>query len=119
MGIASRRFVILHHIGCEQPHWDFLLEQEEALATWQLYQDPLAGGKELFRIQDHRKMYLDYEGPIEGGRGEVNRVCAGTYELIEHNSQLWRVRFASDGLAGRFDLSLQEDNRWLMAEMGE
>ena len=36
MSIASRRFVILHHVGCERPHWDFLLEQEGALATWQL-----------------------------------------------------------------------------------
>ena len=64
-------------------------------------------------------MYLDYEGPISGNRGEVTRVCAGTYELLEQNSQLWRVRFESQGLAGRFELRLQEDNHWVMAKVGE
>ena len=119
MGTSSRRFVILHHVGCERPHWDFLLEQDQSLATWQLYHDPLAGGKELFRIEDHRKLYLDYEGPIEGDRGEVSRVCAGTYSLLEKNSQLWRVRLTSVVLEGEFELRRQEDRRWLLTKIGE
>ncbi len=117
MSTASRRFVILHHVGCERPHWDFLLEQDESLATWQLYHDPLAEGKEeweLFRIADHRKFYLDHEGPLSDNRGELLRVCGGTYELREQNSQAWTVRLVSAVLAGEFELRLAEGERWLM-----
>ncbi len=118
MSTASRRFVILRHIGCEKPHWDFLLEQDQTLATWQLYHDPLAGGNELFQIEDHRKLYLDYEGQLEGDRGEVHRVCAGTYTLLEKNSQLWRVRLASAALTGEFELRWEEDRRWVLVKIG-
>lgn len=30
------------------------------------------------RLPDHRRLYLDYEGEIAGGRGRVTRVAAGT-----------------------------------------
>jgi hypothetical protein len=28
---------------------------------------------------DHRLLYLDYEGPVSGGRGTVTRVDAGSF----------------------------------------
>ncbi len=122
MGCAPRRFVILHHVGHDRPHWDFMLEEDESLATWRLYHDPLAVGKEgleLFRIGDHRKVYLDYEGPVSGDRGEVKRVCQGTYELLENNSQVWRIRLSSVELEGVFELRLSEKDRWVLTKIGE
>lgn len=32
------------------------------------------------RIADHRRIYLEYEGPLSGGRGEVSRVARGAFE---------------------------------------
>lgn len=34
------------------------------------------------RLPDHRRLYLDYEGEIAGGRGRVTRVAAGTCRTI-------------------------------------
>lgn len=31
------------------------------------------------RIDPHRRVYLDYEGPVSGGRGTVRRVAAGAH----------------------------------------
>ncbi len=120
MAEPAKRFVILHHTCCDRPHWDFLLEEEQALATWQLYHDPLAEGKEeweLFRIADHRKFYLDHEGSVPGDRGEVRRVCGGSYALREKNSQAWTIRLRSAALAGEFELRLADGERWLMRKV--
>ena len=122
MAEPALRFVLLHHTSCDRPHWDFLLEQEDALATWQLYHDPLAEGKEeweLFRIADHRKFYLDHEGPLSDNRGDLLRVCSGTYAVRGQNSQAWTVRLTSAALAGEFELRLAEGERWLMRKVAE
>jgi hypothetical protein len=34
------------------------------------------------RLPDHRRRYLNYEGPIEGARGQVQRETKGRYEAI-------------------------------------
>ena len=121
MAEPVKRFVILHHTSCDRPHWDFLLEQDASLATWQLYHDPLAEAKEeweLSRIADHRKFYLDHEGPVPGNRGEVQRVCSGTYALLEKNSQAWTIHLRSAALAGEFELRRVEGEQWLMRRVG-
>ncbi len=118
---AAGRFVILHHVGYGRPHWDFMLEQDESLATWRVYHDLLEVGKEeweLLRIGDHRPAYLDYEGAVSGGRGEVRRVCGGSYELREKNSQAWTVRLRSAALTGEFELRCVEGEQWLMRKAG-
>lgn len=33
------------------------------------------------RLPDHRAMYLDYEGPVSGGRGTVIRVAEGKMKV--------------------------------------
>ncbi len=40
----------------------------------------------LTLLDSHRRMYLDYQGPIAGGRGNVTRVDRG--DAVIH---LWRV----------------------------
>ncbi len=118
---AAGRFVILHHVGYGRPHWDFMLEQDESLATWRVYHDLLEVGKEewkLLRIGDHRPAYLDYEGEVSGGRGEVRRVCSGSYALRDKNSQAWAIRLTSAALAGEFELRRVEGEQWLMSKVG-
>ena len=69
------RFVVQYHI-CDDEHYDFMIEAEEALVTFRIpindLQD-MQNGSEIRaeKIQDHRKEYLEYEGPVSGGRGQV------------------------------------------------
>ena len=72
------RFVILEH---DHPvlHWDFMLEAGDVLRTWRLSAPPIRGAiVAAERIGDHRRLYLDYEGPVSDGRGNVVRWDAGS-----------------------------------------
>jgi hypothetical protein len=76
---AAPRYVILEH---DHPHlhWDFMLEAGEVLRTWRLAAPPAAGGTVPAEPSfDHRQAYLDYEGPVGGGRGRVRRWDAGSF----------------------------------------
>ncbi|MEM8873908.1 MAG: hypothetical protein AAGD32_06570 [Planctomycetota bacterium] len=74
------RYVVLHHTGYDEDHFDVMVERERGgvLRTWRSATWPISGT--VTPIHDHRRKYLDYEGPISGGRGEVRRVAAGTCE---------------------------------------
>ena len=81
----ASRFVILHHQLDDGEHWDFMLERGEVLLTWRLDREPIdrsALPLKATRIEDHRRVFLTYEGPISGRRGVVSRVDEGT-ALIE------------------------------------
>lgn len=88
------RFVILEH---DHPHlhWDLMLEDGDTLRTWRLDQAPTdwtrVDGEELV---PHRRVYLDYEGEVSGGRGWVKRWDWGEYEPIHilHDRELHRYR---------------------------
>ena len=95
----TRRFAILLHTGQGLPHYDLLLESSDApaglLATWQFAAAPLevAAGESLpcQKLPDHRRAYLEYEGPISGGRGEVRCIAAGEYTLLEQREDVWCI----------------------------
>jgi|YNPMSStandDraft_1061717.scaffolds.fasta_scaffold00672_2 hypothetical protein len=77
------RFVVLEHDSPRGRHWDLMLEQEGKLRTWALAAPPdTAGPIPAEALADHRLAYLDYEGPISGGRGQVRRWDAGLYEPL-------------------------------------
>lgn len=86
------RFAILTH---DWPafHWDFLLEppidgefdESPPLWTWRLLGEPDSAAEiACERLPDHRRRYLDYEGPVSGDRGTVKHWDSGTYEVISH-----------------------------------
>jgi hypothetical protein len=72
-----------------------MLERDGALMTWRLLGLPEAWQADTVsetpiaaeRIADHRLDYLAFEGPISGARGEVHRVDAGEYLLIEESPE--------------------------------
>ncbi|MBA3313841.1 MAG: hypothetical protein M3552_11160 [Planctomycetota bacterium] len=73
------RFAILTH-DHPFPHWDFLLEDGDACRTWRLLSEPSTTCTiPAERIADHRLTYLDYEGPVSGGRGQVSRLDGGNF----------------------------------------
>lgn len=73
------RFVILEHDWPER-HWDLLLEEGSVLKAWRLAEQPSPGSRCRAEPNfDHRLLYLDYEGPLSGDRGSVQRWDAGEY----------------------------------------
>jgi len=115
MSFMPRRFVILHHTGFGREHWDLMLEGPEALWTWKLSQDPTTGTGddiEAVRIGDHRKHYLDYEGPVSSDRGRVQRVDHGDMVWIDGDANAVTVKLTGWNLADTYRLTRIAGNRW-------
>ena len=105
--MSTNRFVILHHLAPTGEHWDFMLEQKDDLATWQMLTEPIgrqACPIQCVRIEDHRKRYLEYQGPISGGRGIVTRYDRGTYEPLAIESETWIFDLDGQRFSGGFRL---------------
>jgi len=98
----------------DSEHWDLMLESGDALMTWQLLREPVdAAGLPIpaVRIGDHRKAYLDYEGPVSGDRGHVTRVDHGTCEFHEVSGGSVTMTLGGSRFKGRFAL-ISEGDRW-------
>src|SRR5580765_1966878 len=69
----SLRYVILHHTGVPTPHYDLMFETDPGspLATWRSPTWPITDPTLLERLADHRRDYLEYQGPLTNNRGEV------------------------------------------------
>ncbi|RLT05856.1 MAG: hypothetical protein DWI21_12245 [Planctomycetota bacterium] len=103
------RFVLLTH---DHPfvHWDLLLEDVETARTWRLLECParwlvdpsIAIVAEA--IGDHRRMYLDYEGPVSRERGHVVRWDHGQAEWLTESESSVRVRLSGSRLVGELVL---------------
>lgn len=76
--VVERKLVVLEH---DHPflHWDLLIEHGATLLSWRLLQPPRANHwLPAERLPDHRRHYLNYEGPVSGGRGSVVRILCAT-----------------------------------------
>lgn len=83
MTAQSVSFVILEH---DHPflHWDFMFEEGDSLRSWRLLQEPISERSiEAEPLPNHRRHYLDYEGPVSGNRGQVTRWDFGTCQVNE------------------------------------
>jgi hypothetical protein len=108
------RFVVLRHDSPQGVHYDLMLEVGGGLRTWSLPEPPVAGVEfECRLLADHRLAYLDYEGPISGGRGTVTRWDRGTYEIQQQSDCQWAVALAGEKLTADAILSrLAAADRW-------
>lgn len=106
------RFVILEH---DHPfaHLDFMIESGEKLRTWRLLAVPAPGETIAAEaIGDHRKDYLDYEGPVSGGRGSVKRWDAGTFAMQAESVSELRLMLSGGRVRGMLDLRQLEGGEW-------
>lgn len=114
----ERRFVLLRHTTASDVHFDLMIDCGEVLATWRLPCIPTAGAAAelpLERIGDHRRVYLEYEGPLSGDRGMVAREDAGTVNVLRAEASVWEVEFAGQRVRGRYLLvGTGEGQRWLL-----
>ena len=106
---------ILQHDSPRGLHWDLLLEVGQALKTWALPQPPQYSSEMICEaLPDHRPAYLEYEGPVSGGRGTVTRWDDGEYQTECQNEGEWIVRLAGRRLVAKAVLtcSSQEPGKW-------
>jgi hypothetical protein len=118
------RFVILLHQTppgfARGTHWDLMFEQGAVLRTWALAEEPridaLQAGATIDaeRLPDHRREYLDYEGPVSGDRGHVTTWDRGTFELQSDTAEEFAALVSGQRLRGRVRLVLLagDDQRW-------
>lgn len=99
------KYVVLTH-DWPQLHWDFMLENEAALRTFRLSHPPdTPGFITATPLPDHRVAYLEYEGPVSGGRGNVERWDRGEYLLLEDGDERLEVQLRGERLRGTVVLS--------------
>lgn len=95
-------------------HWDLMVENGDSLLTWELKALPEAvtGGQPLpwpaRRLPDHRCVYLEYEGMLSGGRGQVDRVAGGAADVLTDLHGGWRCRLRSATLVADIALKISE-----------
>ncbi len=107
-----RRFAILRH---DHPvlHWDFMFEVQEKLRTWRLLSEPCPGVDIIAEpLPVHRRDYLNYEGPVSGGRGTVERHDAGLLWIIQESPDRLEMTLQGESLSGKTTLTAGGDGRW-------
>ncbi|MCB9853118.1 MAG: hypothetical protein H6819_08480 [Phycisphaerales bacterium] len=116
---SSRRFVVLFHAHpTEGDHYDLLIETDAALASWRVLDRPESATTNrsiaCIQIPDHRREYLDYEGPVSGDRGDVKQHDAGHCATSPLDAPRIAIRFAGKVLKGDFVLERDEEqtNQW-------
>lgn len=110
------RYVILEH---DHPtlHWDLMIESGPVLRTWRLTRPPRPNDTIPVEASfDHRLVYLDYEGPISGGRGSVTRWDRGTCEIWEAEGNL-HLRLDGERLSGEARIVSHDAGRGLLLQM--
>jgi len=108
------RFVILEH---DHPslHWDLMLESGEVLRTWRLTRPPEPGrAVSATATFDHRRVYLDYEGPISGNRGQVSRWDYGTFSWRESEEDRLELELTGMRLRGVLSMRRSTDPEWVL-----
>ncbi len=94
------RFTILHHTAhpTQPDHFDLLFETapDSLLATFRSPIWPLATATLIEQINDHRREYLEFEGPLSNNRGQVQQVAAGTFEFVQRDESTWILHLSPD-----------------------
>jgi hypothetical protein len=108
---VPKLFVILEHTGTVSykpgVHWDLLCEEGEDLRAWEFSEPITVPRQKIIALPAHRRMYLDYQGPISGDRGTVRQVAEGTFELLQDSPVQWTIRLHGIALQGELRLSRQ------------
>lgn len=107
MAGSPLRFAVLRHTGVPQEHFDLLIETspDRPLATWKCMHWPLPQTSINARQPDHRRIYLDYEGMVPGGRGEVIKVAGGQCAIHHANDD--EIAAILELPCGRLDMNFR------------
>ena len=96
-------------------HCDLLVEfpDQERLPTWRLADNPLTEAAPISaeRIGDHRRLYLEFEGQISGGRGVVRRLDRGAAHVTGCVGDELAVDLCGEHLRGSYEIVRAPANR--------
>ncbi|GAB6167412.1 hypothetical protein JCM19992_34120 [Thermostilla marina] len=117
------RLVVLKHDAPRGLHWDLLLETHTRLWTFAVSEPPRDWVKRermpVERLPDHRRRYLEYEGPISDNRGAVSRCDAGDYVVLLRRDGRLRLAVETRLLRGILELSAsttaEAPSRWTLS----
>jgi len=110
--------LLLHTLADGSWHYDWMLERPDPAARLLTFRvarrihEAASHGFEAERIADHRRMYLEYEGEISGGRGEVERVARGSCEILDEGPSRLFARLAFGALSGEWVGVLTSGSMW-------
>jgi hypothetical protein len=72
----------------------FETTEGSALTAWRSPSWPIDQPVSLTRLADHRREYLDYQGPLSGDRGFVKRIAGGLCRAeCAADEPFWTIRF--------------------------
>ena len=104
-------------------HWDLLIEVpgQELLPTWRLVRNPVAAASAVpaQRIQDHRRLFLDYEGGLSGGQGQVRRIDRGPATVEQLDPEILVVVLDGQRLRGRFEIARTRGGQTIFRRVGK
>jgi len=105
-----RTVVLRHELPDGSHHFDWLVEpsppgpspdpDERSLLAWRLAAPLHEAGTAVLhatRLPPHRRLYLEYEGTLSGGRGRVERLAEGWAERLEDGPESMTAIIAFDG----------------------
>ena len=97
--MPARTVILLHTLADGSWHWDWFIEKPEdvggLLVAFRVQgrpDDPACTHFKAVPLGDHRNVYLDYEGPVSGGRGMVRRVASGKVLAFKQHGQRITIR---------------------------
>jgi hypothetical protein len=109
--LTQFHFAVLHHIlpteSNRPSHWDILLEppilESESLLTFEVSKPPEKWGRhEIVRqLPAHRRLYLNYQGTISDGRGDVQNIASGTIHWLEWSDHRLVLELCGTHASGR------------------
>ena len=114
-----RHFVILRHQpgpNSTRPlHWDLMFECGDVLRTFACPKEPTAGQSlPVDQLDDHRLDYLDFEGPVSRGRGDVRQWDCGEFDVLEESEEQWLLDVRGRRWNGRVRFTAAVDHRWMV-----
>ena len=110
----GRAVLLRHELPDGSAHFDWMIQRAGGLVTFRVSEriDLGLGGFRAERLPDHREAYLEYEGPVSGGRGTVRRIADGSLEIIAERENLFECRGCLGKAEGRFR-GRSEGDRWV------
>ena len=110
-----KKFVIQKHTKGHETHWDLMLQVADALQTYRLDLPPEKISDQpvtAIRIFDHPLKFLEYQGPVNKGKGIVQIADTGTYHVVKTESQSQWLEINGKVLKGHYCLTLLKNDNW-------
>ncbi len=127
----ARTVLLEHRLPSGERHFDWLIERplepDALLVSFRVgvrvdCVGETATGREpleAVRMKDHRRLYLEYEGELTGGRGDVSRVGEGEVLRFEERGERVRVEVRwRGGGAAAWEIRRVDGELWRAESVG-